>query len=51
MAGARMPPGFVKLAAHHLPPEPPVGPAGGLPTLRYRAVANVIWFVLASGCR
>jgi transposase len=51
MAGARMPPGFYKLAAHHLPPEHPVGPAGGRPVIEHRLVLKVLWFVLASGCR
>jgi transposase len=51
MAGARMPPGFYKLAAHHLPPERPVGPAGGRPVVEHRLVLKVLWFVLASGCR
>src|SRR5436309_14123130 len=51
MAGARMPPGFYKLAAHHLPPEHPVGPAGGRPVVEHRLVLKVLWFVLASGCR
>src|SRR3954469_15435480 len=51
MAGARMPPGFYKLAAHHLPPERPVGPAGGRPVVEHRLVVKVLWFVLASGCR
>jgi transposase len=51
MAGARMPPGFYKLAAHHLPPEPAVGPAGGRPVVEHRLVLEARWFVLASGCR
>jgi len=51
MAGARMPPGFYKLAAHHLPPGPAVGPAGGRPAIEHRLVVKVLWFVLASGCR
>src|SRR5215213_4563860 len=51
MAGARMPPGFYKLAAHHLPPEHPVGPAGGRPVIEHRLVLKVLWFVLATGCR
>src|SRR5215207_8925970 len=51
MAGARMPPGFYKLAAHHLPPEPSVGPAGPRPVVDHRTVLRVLWFVLASGCR
>jgi transposase len=51
MAGARMPPGFYKLAAHHLPPEHPVGPGGGRPVIEHRLVLKVLWFVLASGCR
>ena len=51
MAGARMPDGFFKLAAHHLPPEQPVGPAGGRPGIEHRLVLKVLWFVLATGCR
>src|SRR5215203_4697745 len=51
MAGARMPAGFFRLAAHHLPPEQPPGPAGGRPALEHRQVVNVLWFVLATGCR
>jgi transposase len=51
MAGARMPPGFFKLAAHHLPPERPVGSDGGRPAIIHRQVVKVLWFVLASGCR
>lgn len=51
MAGARMPPGFYKLAAHHLPPEHPVGPDGGRPVIEHRLILKVLWFVLASGCR
>jgi hypothetical protein len=31
MAIARMPEAFFDLAAHHLPPEQAVGPAGGRP--------------------
>lgn len=51
MALARMPESFYKLAAHHLPPEQPVGPAGGRPRIRHRVALKVLWFVLASGCR
>lgn len=51
MAGARMPPGFYELAAHHLPPERRTGPDGGRPTIGHRLVLKVQWFVLASGCR
>src|SRR5438128_10195831 len=51
MAGARMPPGFLKLADHHLPPERAVGPDGGRPVVDHRRVLQVLWFVLASGCR
>src|SRR3954463_14518996 len=51
MAAARMPPGFYKLAAHHLPPEHPVGPDGGRPLIEHRLVLKTLWFVLASGSR
>ena len=51
MAGSRMPPGFFRLAAHHLPPERPVGPTGGRPAVEHRQALKVLWFVLASGCR
>lgn len=51
MTRARMPDAFFDLAAHHLPPEQPVGPEGGRPRVGHRAVLNVLWFVLASGCR
>jgi len=46
-----MPDAFFDVAAHHLPPEQPVGPDGGRPPVRHRAVMNVLWFVLATGCR
>jgi transposase len=46
-----MPPGFYKLAAHHLPPAPAAGPGGGRPVIEHRLVLKVLWFVLASGCR
>jgi transposase len=45
------PDAFFDLAAHHLPPEQPVGPAGGRPCVAHRVVLNVLWFVLATGCR
>ena len=51
MAGARMPNGFFRLAAHHLPPEQTVGPVGGRPIVPHWRVVNVLWFVLATGCR
>jgi transposase len=51
MATARMPDGFYRLAAHHLPPERPAGPAGGRPPVEHRLVLKVLWFVLATGCR
>ena len=51
MTRARMPDAFFDLAAHHLPPEQPLGPEGGRPRVGHRAVLNVLWFVLASGCR
>jgi transposase len=51
MAASRMPPGFYELVVHHLPPEQPVGVKGGRPRIGHRCALNVIWFVLASGCR
>jgi len=51
MAQARMPDAFLDLAAHHLPPEQPVGPEGGRPRVGHRVALNVLWFVLATGCR
>src|SRR6266498_2071733 len=51
MAIARMPDAFYDLAAHHLPPEQPVGPAGGRPPIDHRLTLKVLWFVLATGCR
>jgi transposase len=51
MAEARMPDEFYELVSHHLPPERPVGPRGGCPMKPNRVVMNVIWFVLATGCR
>jgi transposase len=34
-----------------LPPEQPVGPQGGRPPTAHRIVLEVLWFVLATGCR
>jgi transposase len=51
MAQAQMPDAFFKLAAHHLPPEHPVGPKGGRPSINHRVVLNMLWFVLVTGCR
>ena len=51
MASARLPAAFFELAAHHLPPEQPVGPGGGRPPASNRTVMKVLWFVLATGCR
>ena len=51
MAIARMPEAFYELAAHHLPPEQAVGPAGGRPPIDHRSIVKVLWFVLATGCR
>ena len=51
MAPARMPAAFFELAAHHLPPERAAGPEGGRPPASHRAVMDVLWFVLATGCR
>jgi transposase len=51
MAQARMPEAFFELAAQHLPPEQPVGVLGGRPPVSHRVVLNVLWYVLATGCR
>ena len=51
MAPARMPDAFFDLAAHHLPPEQPIGPEGGRPPVSRQVVMTVLWFVLATGCR
>jgi transposase len=51
MAIARMPEAFYDLAAHHLPPEQAVGPAGGRPPIDHRCIVQVLWLVLATGCR
>jgi transposase len=45
-----MPDAFFDLAAHHLPPEPAVGPAVP-PPIDHRRIRKVLWFVLATGCR
>jgi transposase len=46
-----MPDDFYDLVSHHLPPEQPVGPQGGRPSIGHRIVLKVLWFVLATGCR
>src|SRR4051794_12154634 len=51
MAQACMPDAFFELAAHHLPPDQAIGPEGGRPRMDHRVVLNVLWFVLATGCR
>jgi transposase len=51
MALAHMPDEFYDLVSHHLPPEQPVGPKGGRPRVTNRTAVNVLWYVLASGCR
>ena len=51
MATAHMPDEFYEVVAHHLPPERPVGPAGGRPRVGHRPVLRVLWFALATGCR
>ena len=51
MASAHMPEEFFDTVAHHLPPEPPVGPKGGRPRVGHRVVVRVIWFVLTTGAR
>jgi transposase len=51
MANAQLPDEFYDLAAHHLPPEQPVGPRGGRPRITHRVAARVIWFVRTPGTR
>ena len=51
MATAHMTDEFFEIVAHHLPPEPVVGPAGGRPRVPHRPAVRAIWFVLATGCR
>jgi len=51
MATARMPKEFFEAVAHHLPPEPPVGPEGGRPRVGHATAIRVLWFVLTTGCR
>src|SRR5581483_5968963 len=51
MASALMPAEFYDLVAHHLPPEPTVGPKGGRPRIAHRIGLKIIWCVLATGCR
>jgi transposase len=51
MATAHMPKDFFDAVAHHLPPEPPVGPKGGRPRVGHRTAIRVIWFVLTTGVR
>jgi transposase len=46
-----MPEEFYDELEVHLPPEQPVGPAGGRPRVPHRSVVKVLWFVLTSGCR
>src|ERR1700712_5581515 len=51
MATAHMPDESFDAVAHHLPPEPPVGPKGGRPRVGHRSAIRVIWFVLTTGAR
>jgi transposase len=51
MAESQMPDEFYEVAAHHLPPEEPVGACGGRPRIDNRTVLRVIWYVLATGVR
>src|SRR5829696_4482292 len=51
MANARMPAAFFDLAAHHLPPDRSIGPAGGRPPLSNHDILKVLWFVLTAGIR
>lgn len=51
MADSRMPDEFYEVVAHHLPPDEPVGPKGGRPTVPNYTVMRVLWYVLTTGCR
>ena len=51
MAAGHLPAEFYDLVAHHLPPEPSVGPTGGRPRIGHRIALRVIWFVLTAGVR
>ena len=51
MAHARMPEAFFDLAAHHLPPDRSIGPAGGRPPLSNHDILKMLWFVLTAGIR
>jgi transposase len=51
MARAQMPEAFFDLAAHHLPPDRSIGPAGGRPPLSNHDILKVLWFVLTAGIR
>lgn len=42
MASCRMPEEFFDIVAHHLPPDEPVGPAGGRPPTTNHTVMNVL---------
>ncbi len=46
MAHASMPDEFCDIIVHHLPPEEPVGPAGGRPAIGHYDALRVI-----VGCR
>ncbi len=51
MADSRMPDEFYEVVAHHLPPDEPVGPKGGRPTVPNYTIMRVLWYVLTTGCR
>ncbi|MCY3008128.1 MAG: IS5 family transposase [Planctomycetota bacterium] len=51
MATAQLSPEFFGILVHHLPPELPVGPAGGRPRVGHLTAIRVIWFVLTTGAR
>lgn len=52
MADCRIPEAFYdEVAAHHLPPDEPIGLQGGRPRTRNRVVLKMIWFVMTTGCR
>lgn len=51
MADCRMPVEFYEVASHHLPPDEPVGSAGGRPRTENLTVLKVLWYVLVTGCR
>ena len=51
MASGAMPDEFWELVQPLLPPDKPVGPAGGRPRILNAVALRVIWYVLATGIR